>query len=107
MMGCGHDSRKTGSAQCGNSIVEEGETCDDGNADELDGCSSVCATEEGWECPPAGGACQRQEVKPHCGNGRIEPDLGEVCDAGENNGVGCTTDCQLEEGYECPIPGQA
>ena len=60
MMGCGHDSRKTGSAQCGNSIVEEGETCDDGNADELDGCSSVCATEEGWECPPAGGACQRQ-----------------------------------------------
>lgn len=30
---------------CGNSIVESGEQCDDGNLDDGDGCSSTCQTE--------------------------------------------------------------
>ncbi len=35
---------------CGNGIIETGEQCDDGNADEGDGCSKVCVTEGGYQC---------------------------------------------------------
>jgi len=42
---------------CGNSIVEGGETCDDGNAVGADGCSDACAVEPGYSCPTAGAAC--------------------------------------------------
>lgn len=34
-----------GSAVCGNSVVESGEQCDDGNATSGDGCSDVCVNE--------------------------------------------------------------
>lgn len=33
---------QNGTAVCGNSIVETGETCDDGNTVDGDGCSSTC-----------------------------------------------------------------
>ena len=36
-------------AVCGNSVIDAGETCDDGNQVNSDGCSSGCVTEE----PPA------------------------------------------------------
>ncbi len=35
---------------CGNSLVEEGEQCDDGDADNLDGCNDVCDIEVGATC---------------------------------------------------------
>lgn len=35
---------------CGNGVIQAGENCEDGNADDEDGCSSNCVTEEGWEC---------------------------------------------------------
>lgn len=37
-------------AVCGNSIIESGETCDDGDATSCDGCSSTCQTEVGFTC---------------------------------------------------------
>mgnify|MGYP000055443086 CR=1 FL=1 len=37
---------------CGNSIIETGEQCDDGNTDSGDGCSSTCQTEA---APPSDG----------------------------------------------------
>jgi len=37
---------------CGNSIIETGEQCDDGNTNSGDGCSSTCQTEA---APPGGG----------------------------------------------------
>ncbi|MCX6749249.1 MAG: myxococcus cysteine-rich repeat containing protein [Candidatus Pacearchaeota archaeon] len=42
---------------CGNSIIETGETCDDGNIVSGDGCSSACQTEVpgGGETPGGGG----------------------------------------------------
>ncbi|MEK6840679.1 MAG: myxococcus cysteine-rich repeat containing protein [Nanoarchaeota archaeon] len=40
-------------AVCGNSIIETGEQCDDGNAVSGDGCSSTCQTEV--VTPPGGG----------------------------------------------------
>ncbi|MEW5806819.1 MAG: trypsin-like peptidase domain-containing protein [Acidobacteriota bacterium] len=36
---------------CGNSVVEGGETCDDGNTVSGDGCSSTCDAENSGPCP--------------------------------------------------------
>ncbi len=35
---------------CGDSILDAGETCDDGNSANGDGCSSTCQVEAGFEC---------------------------------------------------------
>ncbi|MFH0770314.1 MAG: CARDB domain-containing protein [Candidatus Peregrinibacteria bacterium] len=44
-------------AVCGNGIREQGETCDDGDRDDGDGCSALCAVEIEWVCPVAGQSC--------------------------------------------------
>ena len=100
---------------CGNSIVEEGEECDDGNADALDGCDEKCLIEveeavcgngkvEGSEeCDdgntyPGDGCseiCEEETGDPDCGNGVVEE--GEECDDGnENDDDGCTSQCKLD-----------
>jgi hypothetical protein len=63
---------------CGNGLVEAGEDCD----------------------PPLNGAgcgldCRRvgNTNTASCGNGVVEPSLGETCDVGIAGGVGCTTTC--------------
>lgn len=38
----------TPAASCGNSIVETGEQCDDGNTNSYDGCSNICQIESGY-----------------------------------------------------------
>ena len=66
------------SASCGNSTVDEGEECDDGNALGGDGCSAFCVRET------------------FCGNGTV--DLGEACDDGNTeDGDGCSVLCTVEE----------
>jgi cysteine-rich repeat protein len=77
---CGSD-KSTGDnpslAVCGNSAVETGEQCDDGNTTDGDGCSADC------------------QYEPACGNGNLEP--GEVCDDGNTaDGDGCSSTCQIE-----------
>lgn len=62
---------------CGNSKVEAGEECDDGNVVNNDGCSSTCSSE------PA---------LPVCGNGTLE--AGEQCDDGnQSNTDSCLNTC--------------
>lgn len=70
---------------CGNSVLEPGETCDDGNAVSCDGCSSC-----------------RAEI---CGNGTVECD--EQCDEGLLNGTeGSRCDAQCKEiAPDLRIPG--
>lgn len=71
---------------CGNSKVELGEQCDDGNIISGDGCSATCQTEGG-----CGGNCGGG----YCGDGTINS--GEQCDDGAKNGTGqsqCTNSCQ-------------
>lgn len=36
--------------ECGNGVIVSGETCDDGNINSGDGCSSGCQVESGWTC---------------------------------------------------------
>ncbi|MBX7194274.1 MAG: DUF4215 domain-containing protein [Sandaracinaceae bacterium] len=74
-------------ATCGNGFRETGETCDDGNTMEGDGCSAMCRT----------------EVAPVCGDGTR--DRGEECDDGNTrNGDGCDRSCLVELGPCDPAP---
>jgi|GEM_PF-1783789 len=71
------------SAVCGNSVVETGEDCDDGNIVSGDGCDSSCQN-EGNPPPPT----------PVCGNGTVE--TGETCDDDNVvNGDGCSSSCHI------------
>jgi len=85
---------------CGNSVIDPGETCDDGNNVSMDGCSNTCQTEAGYTCITPGQLCEL-----NCGNGVI--DSGETCDDGNNVSTdGCSDTCQIEPGYVCNTPGQ-
>lgn len=85
---------------CGDGMRGITEACDDGDADPGDGCSETCVVEEGFRCPPAGGAC-RAIV---CGDRRVESP--ERCDDGDADaGDGCDASCQVEDGWACTIPG--
>jgi cysteine-rich repeat protein len=45
---------------CGNGLLNSGETCDDGNSAGSDGCSSTCQIENGYQCPQPGQSCIQQ-----------------------------------------------
>jgi cysteine-rich repeat protein len=82
--------------QCGDGEVGEGETCDDDETEDLDGCSGTCQVEEGWACSGTPSTCR--EVT--CGDGFI--DAPEECDDDEDErGDGCDDDCHVEDGWEC------
>ena len=59
---------------CGDSIIDEGEGCDDGNRLDGDGCEHNC-------------------LLPNCGDGVLDP--GEQCDDGNDiQGDGCQNTCR-------------
>ncbi|MEZ4368808.1 MAG: DUF4215 domain-containing protein [Kofleriaceae bacterium] len=92
---------------CGNGVVEAalGETCDDGNVDDGDGCAGNCRSDEtcgngvrdvGEECDDGndvdGDGCQAGCIAPRCGDGIVDP--GEACDDGNTgSGDGCISTC--------------
>jgi len=45
---------------CSNGLIEEGETCDDSNLNDRDGCSSNCFVEAGWTCSGEPSTCSQQ-----------------------------------------------
>ncbi|MBI4148512.1 hypothetical protein HY490_04435, partial [Candidatus Woesearchaeota archaeon] len=51
-------------AVCGNRIIESGESCDDGNIINGDGCSSGCQVEAGFTCAGAPSICTRVVAPP-------------------------------------------
>lgn len=68
---------------CGDGNIDVGfEECDDGdNLGAYNGCNPDCT------------------VGPSCGDGVRQPDFGEECDAGEQNGApgsACNADCEVE-----------
>lgn len=102
---------------CGNSSIDFGETCDDGNALSCDGCSRTCITETSPPCPSDGNACTN-DCSPAqgctyapltgtacAGDGNACTD--DVCSAGTcthpaascSDGIACTVDsCQSSTG---------
>lgn len=82
-------------SECADGVLQADEACDDGNALELDGCSSFCTVEGGWTCSGEPSSCSLL-----CGNGEV--DAGELCDDGDTqNGDGCSAGCLVESGYHC------
>ena len=64
-------------ATCGDGVVGAGETCDDSNTSDGDGCDALC------------------QLEPVCGDGVIEG--AETCDDGNTlDGDGCGAGCQSE-----------
>lgn len=110
-------SNKAAATICGNGIIESGETCDDGNTINGDGCANNCKLEGvdvcGNEIVEAGETCDdgnivngdgcasncQVEFPPICGNGIVE--AGETCDDGNTiNGDGCPNNCQVSLGVD-------
>jgi fibro-slime domain-containing protein len=91
--------------ECGDSVRDPIEACDDGNNVSCDGCSADCnMIEPGFRCPTVGALC----VAIVCGDSRIDPP--ETCDDGPEavgDGDGCSATCQREDGWECTLPGVA
>jgi len=76
---------------CGDGTVGAGETCDDSNTNDDDGCSSACIVEQGWECAGQPSTCGFT-----CGNGIVTGN--EQCDDGNTtNGDGCSSVCLFEQ----------
>ncbi len=91
-------------SECGNAIVEAGESCDKGR-DGMDpnglfygdgtGCSKTCTVEPKCRDGAVTRACDTA-----CGDGNI--DEGEACDDGNGlNDDGCSSTCQQEGGFTC------
>jgi fibro-slime domain-containing protein len=87
---------------CGDSTMNSGEACDDGNGDDGDGCSADCRSiETDFACPTPGEDCVPVHV---CGDKRITGT--ENCDDGNDNANdGCSAKCRTEVGYTCSIVG--
>lgn len=78
---------------CGNGIIEETESCDDGNTDNNDGCSSFCVIESGWSCTTPGSPCC--EIEAICSDGNT---LSECIDGENARLIG---ECFLNEDTGC------
>lgn len=126
LAGCGfgdNPSLTTTRHVCGDSIVDSGEGCDDGNNVSGDGCSDTCAAEVphpicgngtrevGEACDDgntrnADGCSATCVVESVCGNGTRE--IGEACDDGNlASGDGCSPTCQVETATACSIVPQS
>ncbi len=87
-------------SECGNAVVEAGETCDLGPDNGLFygdglGCSKTCTQEP--NCRPTG---VTQACTTACGDGNH--DEGEGCDDGNQvDGDGCSSVCAPEAGFTC------
>jgi len=85
---CGTDCRFDLSAcvsSCGNGIVDTGETCDDGDRDDQDGCDHLCQVETGFDCAGTPSVCATT-----CGDGVAGGD--EACDGADLRGRSCATE---------------
>jgi cysteine-rich repeat protein len=87
---------------CGNSVKDQGEGCDDGNTTNGDGCNSLCQVEADWACPTVGQPCQYLGV---CGNSVLTSNK-ECEDGNTKSGDGCSSTCKLEPGWSCRVAGK-
>jgi len=101
-------SDATGSTEnCGNGVLDPGESCDEGYANNKNegSCTLACKTAEcgdgfAWEGHEScdfgdgnnntsyNGCTSACEPGPHCGDGIIQAEAEEECDAGPDNGTG-------------------
>src|SRR5438309_5057450 len=63
------DAAPDAGSPCGNSVLDTGEQCDDGNGSAGDGCDATCHVELGYVCPTVGAPCVREV---YCGDGVVD-----------------------------------
>lgn len=95
--------------ECGDGLVqpENGEQCDDGNMDDLDGCTNACALaacgdgieQSGEDCDDGNvsdhDACTNSCLDARCGDGFVELGV-EACDDGNfDDNDPCLNSCEL------------
>ena len=81
-------------AMCGDGMVDDatGETCDDANMDDGDGCSQFCTVEDGWSCTgPAPSSCLWANQTDPTGNGTLT--VGEGSGSASGSGVSTGMRC--------------
>jgi cysteine-rich repeat protein len=73
---------------CGDGVVDTaaGETCDDGNLLDGDGCGPQCQVEQGWQCSGEPSLCESL-----CGNQVLDEQEGEQCEGDDLAGQSCAT----------------
>jgi fibro-slime domain-containing protein len=88
---------------CGDGILQTQflETCDDGNKFPDDGCDPLCQKSDLYDCPEPGHPCIKTAK---CGDGKLTSD--EQCDDGNGTGNDGCTNCQVDVGWECRVPGR-
>eukprot|EP01023_Acetabularia_acetabulum_P005422 TRINITY_DN12210_c0_g2_i5.p1 TRINITY_DN12210_c0_g2~~TRINITY_DN12210_c0_g2_i5.p1 ORF type:complete len:425 (-),score=110.66 TRINITY_DN12210_c0_g2_i5:156-1430(-) len=87
-------------SECGNGVVELGESCDDSDLISTDGCDEFCRVEFGWTCVGSPSVCTVISSLPRCGDGKMEGV--EQCDDGNTvSGDGCSQSCHVEQDWEC------
>ena len=93
---------------CGDGLIVGNENCDDLNAIAGDGCDNNCQRETGFECVGLPSVCTIP-----CGDSIVVSHhyvidyVVEECDDGNtDHNDGCDSDCMVEEGYECIVPGE-
>lgn len=99
---CSGDPMTCHATKCGDGTREGREGCDDGNNAPGDGCSPTCRAEP--SCSSETGTCTSK-----CGDGIVMPAQpdgpvmpGGACDDGNEIGNdGCSSDCKVEDGYQC------
>ena len=72
---------------CGDSVTQGTEVCDDGDSDDALGCNNACtAVNTNWDCPPEGGACM-------CAANQYSADCSVYCDETPVTGNCLSEDC--------------
>jgi len=104
---------------CGDKIIKQQETCDDGNRISGDGCSDTCSIEPdrcgdgrpapNEDCDDGNGsnddACLDSCKNASCGDGELF-EFEEQCDDGnKQDGDGCSHDCKIEQAPPGPMCG--
>ena len=99
--------------RCGDGVRDTGEVCDDGNRTSGDGCNASCTSTEVCRngvvditeaCDDGNTVntdqCHNNCTIPRCGDGTLDLQNGEACDAGASNSNAvnavCRPNCQLK-----------
>ena len=97
--------------RCGDGVISGGETCDDGNTQSGDGCSSTCQVEPGHRCFGQPSSCSLGgdtcDQAPEIGPGRYDIDTRPFTSQVVNVTAPCNTSIQLvnkDAAYKIQLP---
>ncbi|MBI1826253.1 MAG: DUF4215 domain-containing protein [Planctomycetes bacterium] len=107
---CASEAQGSGcvATQCGDGVVQGGEQCDDGNANDNDACTNACTiarcgdgiVQTGVEECDDGNlnnndACTNSCVLARCGDGIVQSGVEQCDDSNANDNDACTNSCRV------------